>query len=154
MDMERVKQLRADLAALPNPERQFDMGHFFSVYAPEELKWWSTPFKPENRYFHKEGEAELNKECGTAGCIAGWCCRFYGIDASSSDANRKAQSYLGLSGYDESRLFWFVRHHPTHEHALARLDWLIRNGSMRGYDLASEGADERDVEAFASDHAE
>ena len=154
MDMERVKQLRADLAALPNPERQFDMGHFFSVYAPEELKWSSTPFQSVDREFPSDEEKELNKECGTAGCIAGWCCRFYGIEAGNYDANRKAQSYLGLSGYDESRLFWFVRHRPTHQHALARLDWLIRNGSMRGYDLASEGADETDVLLFDSDYAE
>lgn len=134
-NIELLKELRADLMKLPDKQYMFDMNHFFSrwVDPPDDKHGYFCCDYNEHSIRNDQDPIEAAKSCGTAACLAGWCCLFNRIDADYANAATKASELLELDDEDQSRLFYRVTHNPTFEHAIKRLDWIIEHGTMKGY---------------------
>lgn len=137
-DIEKLKQLRDHIAALP--EERFD----YSKYFTRESDWDAFGIDSPVKY-----------ECDTAGCVAGHCCALFDLHGSlcfdegpvRGNAYVAAANFLKLDVGDDWTLMLHEYRRANRSDALLRLDHLIQHGTLAGYDDSKESwAKREDVE--------
>lgn len=88
MNVERIIALQHRIASLPR--ERFDMGSFGYRHGDEA--------------YGSILSIELDTDCGTAGCIAGWACAMWAPDRYPSPS--RAQDLLGLTNAQAEELFY------------------------------------------------
>ncbi len=85
---------------------------------------------------------QATPSCNTAGCVAGHCCILYFEDFKKTSNFvhfiEFSTEQLGLTKEDANFLFIENMEDATKQDAIARLEYLIKNGVLEGYDFSTE----------------
>lgn len=129
MDVDKCRQLRDHLAALP--EERFDYGSYIgqsrgdAKYSEAQMRLW-----------HDGRLRDLWESCGCAGCVAGHCFALFDLPGRPSTTGTAFA--LDLS----STMAWFLCleycDRANRLDAIRRLDHLLAGGTPEDYDWNQE----------------
>ena len=123
MNTQALIELRDHILSIP--EEQFDYNYFLSDDGDSQPEYaWADGIMPP---------------CGTAGCVAGHCIICFKLECHNGlDIEDTARHHLGLSNGDAYSLFIRGCGTATRNDAIRRLNYLIDEGTLVGYDFVEE----------------